>query len=70
MAIASEFGPAGADYPEQQTDISYGLHPSNGDSVYFQTPTPGAPNDPGGVLLVADTEPPRANTPPPDQDKR
>jgi len=53
--VASEFGPAGSDYPSQSEDISYGLHPSTEDSVYFQNPTPGAANDPGGVLLVADT---------------
>ena len=53
--IASEFGPGGSDYPSQEDDISYGLHPVTGESVFFQNPTPGSANDPGGVLLVADT---------------
>ena len=42
LTVASEFGPS-TDYPSQQSDISYGLHPSNLEPVYFQTPTPDAP---------------------------
>ncbi|MDE0594093.1 MAG: lamin tail domain-containing protein [Roseibacillus sp.] len=56
LTVASEFGPSSTDYPSQQSDISYGLHPSNLESVYFQTPTPDAPNDAGGQLLVEDTQ--------------
>ncbi|MBT44803.1 MAG: hypothetical protein CL922_05155, partial [Deltaproteobacteria bacterium] len=56
LTVASEFGPSSTDYPSQQSDISYGLHPSNLEPVYFQTPTPDAPNDAGGQLLVEDTQ--------------
>ena len=56
LTIASEFGPAGSDYPAQQEDASYGVHPTTEAAVFFQTPTPGAANDPGGQLLVADTQ--------------
>ncbi len=55
LTVASEFGPSGSNYPKQESDISYGLLPSTLESLYFQVPTPGAANDPGGVLLVADT---------------
>lgn len=54
--VASEFGPGGSAYPPQDDDVSYGLHPSSGESVYFTSPTPGSANDPGGVLLVSDTK--------------
>lgn len=56
LTVASEFGPSAMNYPSQQSDISYGLHPSTLESVYFQTPTPDAPNDAGGQLLVEDTQ--------------
>ncbi|MFP6898099.1 MAG: lamin tail domain-containing protein [Roseibacillus sp.] len=54
--VASEFGPGGSAYPPQDDDLSYGLHPNSGTSVYFTSPTPGAPNDPGGIARVADTK--------------
>ena len=44
LTVASEFGPAGSNYPSQQTDISYGVHPVSESAAYFQTPTPGAAN--------------------------
>ncbi|NWK54990.1 lamin tail domain-containing protein [Verrucomicrobiaceae bacterium N1E253] len=50
--VASEFGPSGADYPPQDKDVSYGLHPSLGASVYFSSPTPGAANDSSGITRV------------------
>ncbi|MGB6220540.1 lamin tail domain-containing protein [Haloferula sp.] len=56
LTVASEFGPNGTDYPSQDADVSYGLHPSTLDSVYFQIPTPGAPNDVSGLALVEDTQ--------------
>ena len=55
-SVASEFGPGGEDYPSQDDDISYGLHPGTSDSVYFESPTPGAPNDSGGIARVKDTK--------------
>jgi len=55
LTVASEFGSGSTDYPSQQSDISYGLHPSNLEPVYFQTPTPNAPNNAGGQLLVENT---------------
>lgn len=53
--VASEYGPGGTEYPNQDEDVSYGLQPNTGDSVYFDFPTPGAPNDPGGIARVRDT---------------
>lgn len=53
--VASEFGPGGTDYPNQDNDVSYGIQPLNGTSVYFDVPTPGAANDPGGIARVRDT---------------
>lgn len=54
--IASEFASAGEDYPAQDDDISYGVHPSTELPVFFSAPTPGAPNDPSGIATVADTK--------------
>ena len=54
--VSSEYGPAGSNYPGQDNDISYGLHPVSEESVYFQEPTPGSANDSGGVARVADTK--------------
>jgi hypothetical protein len=54
--VASEFGPVGSDYPGQDDDVSYGLHPVSGEPVYFASPTPGAVNDAGGLARVADTK--------------
>ncbi|MGK0185445.1 MAG: hypothetical protein ACI9R3_001223 [Verrucomicrobiales bacterium] len=33
--------------PEQRQDVSYGIDPTSGGSVYFAAPTPNAPNSPG-----------------------
>jgi hypothetical protein len=55
LTVASEFDPGGADYPDQDPDVSYGLSPLDARHVYFEAPTPGGPNDPGGFLPVADT---------------
>ena len=52
LTVASAFGPGGSDYPGQSDDVSYGLHPSTGDPVYFDSPTPGAANDLAGVAQV------------------
>jgi hypothetical protein len=44
------------DYPEQRTDISYGLDPA-GVPVFFLTPTPGDPNSDDTIVgFVADTK--------------
>lgn len=54
--VSSEYGPAGSNYPGQDQDVSYGLHPVSGGSVYFKEPTPGSANDAGGVARVGDTK--------------
>lgn len=54
-SVASEFGPSGTDYPGQDEDISYGLDPAIGSSVYFSSPTPGSANDNSGIARVRDT---------------
>ena len=54
-SIASEFAIGGEDFPSQDEDISYGLHPITGNSVYFSSPTPGSANDPNGIARVGDT---------------
>lgn len=56
LSVVSEFGPAGSDYPGQDDDVSYGLHPVDDRSVYFGSPTPGAVNDAAGLARVADTK--------------
>ncbi len=38
-------------FPEQEADYSYGLHPSEDGFWYFDTPTPGKPNDQGNSYL-------------------
>lgn len=43
--VVSEFGQGGADYPPQQTDISYGLTPQG--IRFFPEPTPGSENTDG-----------------------
>ncbi|MFV2067309.1 MAG: lamin tail domain-containing protein, partial [Pirellulales bacterium] len=52
--VVSEFGPDGADYPEQFKDVSYGVTPEG--VRYFVEPTPGAANGPGQIGFVADTQ--------------
>ncbi len=42
--VISEFAAGGTNYPPQSTDVSYGISPVNGATVFFQTPTPGAVN--------------------------
>ena len=54
--VASEFGPGGSDYSDQDNDVSYGLHPTSDAGVYFSSPTPGASNHPAGIARVADTK--------------
>ena len=53
--ILSEFNPAGADYPDQYTDVSYGVILSGNfdQTSYFATPTPGQTNT-GAVAGVLD----------------
>jgi len=53
--ILSEFNPASGDYPEQFTDVSYGVTLSGNfdQASYFATPTPGQPNF-GAVQGVLD----------------
>lgn len=52
LTVASEFGPSGSPFPGQSPDVSYGLHPNTGESVFFETPTPGTANDPNGLARV------------------
>lgn len=56
LEVASEFGPGGSDFSDQDDDVSYGLHPETGLSVYFGAPTPGGDNDAAGQAQVADTK--------------
>jgi len=55
LTVAAGFGPGGTDYPEQETDVSYGIHPVTALPAYFSVPTPGGPNDVGGIDRVQDT---------------
>jgi len=55
QSVASSFGPDGADYPDQDSDISYGVSPVDGSRVYFSSPSPGSANDPAGIAPVLDT---------------
>ncbi|MFT5188307.1 MAG: hypothetical protein ACI9DF_001063 [Verrucomicrobiales bacterium] len=50
--VVSSFGDG---FPEQRTDISYGLDP-DGNFAYFTSPTPRAPNGSGILGFVADTK--------------
>ena len=50
--VATEFSP---NYPDQETDISYGLGPSML-YIFFPTPTPGTENDAGFTDFVGDTQ--------------
>ena len=56
LTIASEFGTGGTDYPGQDDDFSYGIHPLTTESVYFSSPTPGTTNDQNGIARVEDTK--------------
>jgi len=52
ITIADEFAPA---YPEQFTDISYGIQPSDGTLRFFAIPTPAGNNTNGYEGVVKDT---------------
>jgi len=56
FTVISEFASGGTDYPNQDDDISYGLHPSSELPVFFTSPTPGSPNDVAGLARVEDTK--------------
>ena len=56
VTIVSEFSAAGTDYPEQETDLSYGNFGNPPQPGYFDTATPGAANTPGFLGFVADTK--------------
>ncbi len=49
LTTASEFNPGPSNYPQQDDDISFGLHPNSGDPVYFSSPTPAFENDLNGI---------------------
>ena len=55
LSVASGFNADGTDYPPQETDVSYGIHPFTASPVFFAEPTPGNPNDPNGLDRVQDT---------------
>jgi len=55
LAIVSEFGSNGEEYPEQFEDVSYGIA-SNGDIGYFRDATPGEANSNATDGFVADTK--------------
>ena len=55
LSVASEFATGGNNYPSQDDDVSYGVHPSTSNPVFFASPTPGASNDSNGINRVADT---------------
>ncbi len=48
--VVSGFGAGGEDYPQQSQNISYGISPTNGATVFFQTPTPGETNSTGFLM--------------------
>ncbi|MDB4143241.1 lamin tail domain-containing protein [Akkermansiaceae bacterium] len=56
FTVVSEFASGGSDYPNQNDDVSYGLHPVTELPVFFSSPTPGAANDPNGQAQVGDTK--------------
>lgn len=56
LTIASGFGLGGSNYPPQDDDVSFGLHPISASPVFFVLPTPGTTNDPTGLARVADTK--------------
>ncbi|MBT6399989.1 MAG: hypothetical protein HOK04_09390, partial [Verrucomicrobia bacterium] len=53
--ITSEFCPDDTNYPKQDEDVSYGLDPTNGNPVYFSSPSPGFANNTSGIAKVLDT---------------
>ena len=55
LSVASGFNADGTDYPAQEADISYGIHPFTAAPVFFAGPTPGSANDPNGINRVEDT---------------
>jgi hypothetical protein len=50
--VEDAFAPA---YPEQFTDVSYGVDPTDGARRFFATPTPGTTNGVGYLGVVKDT---------------
>jgi len=52
LTVADEFSPA---YPEQFSDISFGLSANGGAPVFFDNPTPGKANGAGAPGVVKDT---------------
>lgn len=55
LTIASSYLANGNDFPNQFTDVSYGVSPTDGSLIHFNNPTPGAVNDPAEFLFVEDT---------------
>lgn len=53
--VVSEFNAGGVDFPEQFTDISFGLQSGVSSPRYFDTPTPGEANGTGFTGVVSDT---------------
>jgi hypothetical protein len=56
VTIVSQFGTSGADYPEQDEGVSFGLFGNPPAPGYFQTATPGASNSGGFAGYVKDTK--------------
>lgn len=55
ITIVSEFGPGGADYPDQDAGVSFGGFGEGEQQGYFSTATPGAENSSGFLGYVKDT---------------
>ncbi|MBQ99834.1 MAG: hypothetical protein CMO60_03120, partial [Verrucomicrobiales bacterium] len=53
--IVSEFGPGGADYPDQDAGVSFGGFGEGEQQGYFSTATPGTENSSGFLGYVKDT---------------
>ena len=55
LTIVSEYGPGGADYPDQDAGVSFGGFEEGQQQGYFSTATPGARNSDGFLGYVKDT---------------
>ncbi|OUV13377.1 MAG: hypothetical protein CBC46_07130 [Verrucomicrobiaceae bacterium TMED86] len=55
ITIVSEFGPEGADYPDQDAGVSFGGFGEGQQQGYFSTATPGMGNSSGFLGYVKDT---------------
>ncbi|MDG2324900.1 MAG: lamin tail domain-containing protein [Akkermansiaceae bacterium] len=55
ITIVSEFGPEGADYPDQDAGVSFGGFGEGQQQGYFSTATPGTENSSGFLGYVSDT---------------